>query len=336
MSDWILPCLLLVGFLIVMALLFGQRLLPAKLVSVAPVITIRNDRAQSEAEISPTPISQSSPDLNWPTGKFIFQASGWVEPDPYPIAVPTLVGGIVDEVFILEGAEVKKDQQLARLVDDDAKLDLQEAQARVATLESEIEADQARIPFVESKWAGSTSQLSSEKARLAELEDRLQRLKSLPSGSIPAIELASTQLKVSQYFLLPHPHNDLVNCWPGSDRSHPGRVKYALRSLCLANQGTGNLTIDWLLTLGDFYFLGSGVITRYPYGNTRSNDPGIIFFRRTYRSIFHWHVPPRFESPGDFHWTRGWYTFGNRRNYPSRLAHPFSIFTQSITLELIH
>ena len=48
------------------------------------------------------------------------QASGWVEPDPYPVAVTALTEGVVAEVLVLEGQAVKKGQTVARMVSDDA------------------------------------------------------------------------------------------------------------------------------------------------------------------------------------------------------------------------
>ena len=38
---WLLPVGLLLGFLIILALLFGERLIPAREVQTAPVVTIR-------------------------------------------------------------------------------------------------------------------------------------------------------------------------------------------------------------------------------------------------------------------------------------------------------
>lgn len=191
--TWILPVGLILGFLSVLGLLFGTRLIPAIPVSVAPVITIRTD---SPAEAT-TPQSLVAPPNSGP-GPLLFQASGWVEPDPYPISVPTLVGGIIDEVFVLEGESVKKGQILATLIDEDAVLELRQKQARVQTLKSEIESNRSRVPVVESRRSGSENNIESKRQRLAEMEDRLNRLRSLPRGSIAAIELTSARLQMEQ------------------------------------------------------------------------------------------------------------------------------------------
>ncbi len=194
LPTWLLPFALVVGFLAVLALLFGQRLLPAQPVRVLPVITLRSD---TDAVPMPPPSTdpQSQQTAN---GAMLFQASGWIEPDPFVIDVPALVGGIVDEVFVLEGELVEKDQLLAKLINDEALLDLQGAQAKVVRLKAEIAAAQSRVPVVQSRRNGSSSEVTAEQAKLAELQDRLQRLESLPSGSIPTVELAATRLQVTQ------------------------------------------------------------------------------------------------------------------------------------------
>ena len=75
-----------------------------------------------EAVLHPTalPISAEGNDAN----KFILQASGWIEPDPFPIRVPCLYDGIVKEVYVLEGELVSVGQKLVSLVDEDAKISL--------------------------------------------------------------------------------------------------------------------------------------------------------------------------------------------------------------------
>ena len=171
-------------------------MLPATAVRVAPVVTIRSDRPLAESASQ----SPSSPATGVPQarGGLLFQASGWVEPDPFPISVSTLVGGILEEVHVLEGESVKKDQVLARLVDEDAALELAEKEARVETMKRQIAAEEARIPFVAAKRTGSESNVASERSRLAELEDLLNRLRSLPRGSIPAVEVKAAELQVEQ------------------------------------------------------------------------------------------------------------------------------------------
>ena len=90
---WLLPVGLLLGFAAVFLALFGSRLVPALPVEAVPVVTLRTAQAQAPAPRSMphNPGAQADRQL-------LFQASGWVEPDPFTIYVPTLVDGIVKDV----------------------------------------------------------------------------------------------------------------------------------------------------------------------------------------------------------------------------------------------
>lgn len=68
----------------------------------------------------------------------LLQAAGWVEPDPYAFHATALVPGVCAEVLALESAVVKKGDVVARLVDDEAKLQLSSAEAEVARAAAEL------------------------------------------------------------------------------------------------------------------------------------------------------------------------------------------------------
>ncbi|NRB73562.1 MAG: biotin/lipoyl-binding protein, partial [Verrucomicrobiales bacterium] len=59
----------------------------------------------------------------------LFQASGWIEPDPLPIKATALVNGVVECVGVLEGEVVKQGQILAELISEDFELDLETAES---------------------------------------------------------------------------------------------------------------------------------------------------------------------------------------------------------------
>lgn len=183
----LLPIGLLVAFLAIFGLLFGSRLLPAQRVKVAPVITLRT-AASSEAAPSPTsPIPNSR--------SLLFQSSGWVEPDPYITSVPSLVNGVVKEVHVLEGQAVKKGDLLATLIDDDAKLDVQEAERTIATLDATQVAHCAQLPVLNAEIHAIQQRITAAKALHAELADAARRLASVPRGSVPELDVTRAQLK---------------------------------------------------------------------------------------------------------------------------------------------
>lgn len=119
----------------------------------------------------------------------LLQASGWIEPDPYPIRVPALYDGIVDDLFVLEGEVVKAGQKLVTLINEDAKL-----AHRIAIVQFE-EAKSREMEIISQL---SLQELSLEKAQFEKLqaqsllnehEDYLRRLEILPAGSISAFDL---------------------------------------------------------------------------------------------------------------------------------------------------
>ncbi len=65
-------------------------------------------------------------------GAVVLQAAGWVEPDPFPIAVTALVEGVVEEVLVRESDAVRKGQVVATLVDVAARAEVRQAKARLA------------------------------------------------------------------------------------------------------------------------------------------------------------------------------------------------------------
>lgn len=76
-----------------------------------------------------------------PSGSVIVQAAGWIEPDPFVVYATALTNGSIRELLFLEGDEVRKDQVLARMVDDDSILALKRAEAEARAAEEEWEAN---------------------------------------------------------------------------------------------------------------------------------------------------------------------------------------------------
>jgi multidrug efflux pump subunit AcrA (membrane-fusion protein) len=155
---WLLPVGLLLGFVLILTLLFGERLIPATEVDTAPVITVRaGESAQLETPSSPS----ESPAALTGKGGLLFQASGWVEPDPYTVYASTLINGVVSKVEVLEGESVKKGDLLATLIDDDARLDLQEAKQKHLSMEKRIVAHCAGLEIVAAEIAAAQRKIEA-------------------------------------------------------------------------------------------------------------------------------------------------------------------------------
>jgi RND family efflux transporter MFP subunit len=100
------------------------------------------------------------------------QAPGWVEADPFPIAVSALADGVVKEVLALEGQTVKVGDVVARLVDEDAKLAL-------ARAEAELDDRTARLEAAQRNWDNPverTRALAAAEGMVAESKADLEKL----------------------------------------------------------------------------------------------------------------------------------------------------------------
>ncbi len=190
---WLRPVALLIGFLAIIALLFGKRLLPAVDVKTAPVVTLRlgdeGDGGDAPTDVTPSEGAQR---------RLLFQASGWVEPDPYITHVPTLINGVIDKVYVLEGQTVKKDELLATLIDDDAQLDLREAGQKITTLKARISAHCSGSDITNAELVAAQRKIDSLKAGLAESADHLARLESVPDGAVPRQQVVQARLAKEQ------------------------------------------------------------------------------------------------------------------------------------------
>lgn len=193
---WLLPVGLIIGFLAIFALLFGERLLPAIEVKTAPVVTLRaSSPTKNTAEKTPIKIEKNT----LAKGSMIFQASGWVEPDPYITYVPTLVNGVVKTVEVLEGQSVKQGDLLATLIDDDAKLDLQQATRKHESMEKAIIAHCTQSDIVKAEQKATEKKVTAAQAQLAESSDNYSRLARLPNGAVPRQQVVQAQLTVKKH-----------------------------------------------------------------------------------------------------------------------------------------
>ena len=84
----LLPAAIVAGFVLVFLLLFGDRLWPAAKVSVIPVLAV--EQAGGESSVAVPPAAGDPAKL-----PMLFQASGWIEPDPLPTKATVLIETIL-------------------------------------------------------------------------------------------------------------------------------------------------------------------------------------------------------------------------------------------------
>lgn len=197
MGAGVIPWLLLLGFCAVLFALFGDRLQSRVPVKVETVVTARGETSSpGRGELSmPAELRPADP---W-EGSPAFQASGWVEPSPFPIKVSALVDGFVDEVLVLEGERVQCGQVMARLIREDFELDLATSRAELEALRAEANANENAILSVAAQIVTLEKRVNAGKLRLLELEDRRKRLGSASGGAVSEEEIIQSTLRVQTY-----------------------------------------------------------------------------------------------------------------------------------------
>jgi HlyD family secretion protein len=163
----VLPGIVVLGFLAVIGWAARDRLLPARTVTVVPVVTAQMD-VQSE-------------------GTPIFQAAGWVEPRPTPILVTALTEGVVEKLFVVEGEKINAGHVVARLIQDDAKLGLQTAEADRELHQADVERAKAELAVAR---AALPSQLQAARSQLALAQETVEvRTETFQIGAAPRLWL---------------------------------------------------------------------------------------------------------------------------------------------------
>ena len=182
---WAIPLAIAAGFAVLFLALFRDRLLPASEVDVALVLATTSDTNAAKT---------AGPSA----GGLLFQASGWIEPDPLPTKATALIDGVIAAVHVLEGQRVSKGDPLATLVDADARLALSAAVEKHRTLSA---ARDAHVAAIASSRKRHASALATEKAALTlqeEAADQHSRLSGMRKGSVPESDVVSARLRLDR------------------------------------------------------------------------------------------------------------------------------------------
>ena len=162
----LLPLVLIAGFVGALGYSFREAFLPAKAVTVVPVLAVQSDIEQAEGTL--------------------FRSAGWVEPRPTPVIVSALEEGVVAKLLVIEGQELKAGDDVARLIDADAKLRLQGAEAEVDSRKAELAGSQAALAAAEIRLR-EPLELQTKLAEAETLHARAENeLSQLPSQVIAA------------------------------------------------------------------------------------------------------------------------------------------------------
>lgn len=165
----------IIGAALLFLLVFGDRLRPRISVTVASTMLVEGDTTTDA-------VSTRGPET------VIAQASGWIEPDPYPIRVPVKIDGFVESVHALEGESVRAGELVATLDASNATYRLQSLEARweEATAERDVLVHESAAATTAVRQAEAA--LASAASRFAEAEDRHRRIQMLNDEDVAPVE----------------------------------------------------------------------------------------------------------------------------------------------------
>lgn len=159
LTRYVLPLAILAGFVGLFAWAARDSFLPAQSVTITPVVV---SRAEIKQEGTP-----------------LFQAAGWIEPRPTPVVASSLASGVIRELLVIEGQQVKKGEPVALLIDADAKLALADAKARYAMQAAEVSRAEAALEAARTNLASPVNlqaELADSEAKLSALHRELNNL----------------------------------------------------------------------------------------------------------------------------------------------------------------
>lgn len=176
-SRYVVSGAIFLGFGALLAWGARDQLMPRKQVTVVPVVTTRGELRQEGAEL--------------------FQAAGWIEPRPTPMLVTALTEGVVEKLFIVEGQTVTIGEQIAKLIDSDAKLFLRNAEAEFSLRQAEVASMDAELKAAELRLANPVhldAALAEADSMLAKTETELAKIPFLIASAQARVDFARRNL----------------------------------------------------------------------------------------------------------------------------------------------
>ncbi|HBO43838.1 MAG TPA: hemolysin D, partial [Planctomycetaceae bacterium] len=174
LTRYVLPGVLLLGFLALVGWAARDTLFPPRPVTVVPVFA-----TSSSVRAAETPL---------------FHAAGWIEPRPTAIRVAALAPGVVEQLLVVEDQPVRAGEPVAHLIRDDAQLAYERAVADVKLREAERR---------EAEAAGEAARTRHEQpvhleASLAEAEAALARIETELKNLPFAVRRAEAESKLAE------------------------------------------------------------------------------------------------------------------------------------------
>jgi len=176
---------LVIGFALMFALIFRDRLLPAPAINVVAAMAIAEDGVEATQPAHSDSVQS----------RLLFQASGWLEPDPLPVRATSLADGVIAEVHVLEGQSVEAGELLASLIDEDARLARDMMASELAMKRAEFDAHCIEVQTLLQKLAAEQAGQAQAEAALEEVTDLFERLNRGPAAATTETERVTARLQ---------------------------------------------------------------------------------------------------------------------------------------------
>jgi HlyD family secretion protein len=180
-SRYVLPAALIGGFVALMTWSARDAWLPRQPVTILPVHVTR-----AEVRTAGTPL---------------FKAAGWIEPRPTPIRVAALASGVVKELLVVEDQFVEAGEPIARLVDEDARLALAQAEATLRVRQAEVLTAEAALAAATTNLnvpAHLEAVVAEAEAALRAVETELSNLPNQQMRAAARLRLAEIDLEAKR------------------------------------------------------------------------------------------------------------------------------------------
>jgi RND family efflux transporter MFP subunit len=215
---------LLGGMVALLWFLFREQLTPAVPVQTARVILLEQEGGGVEAPASGVP-------------QLLFQASGWIEPDPWHVSIAVKTDGYIEEVFVREGDSVTNGQIVATLDPADHRLTLAAAEANVqkhkAVLNSKKSMADAEVKQVEA----ARFRIEAAVARLVRERDTSERYANSSPGVISHTDRVAAEQAVVEFEAEEKAARSSLTALEARAIAAAAEVQVAEAALASANEG---------------------------------------------------------------------------------------------------
>jgi multidrug efflux pump subunit AcrA (membrane-fusion protein) len=160
LTRYVLPAGILAAFAGLFAWAARDTFLPATSVTVTPVVVSRVEIKQG--------------------GTPLFQAAGWIEPRPTAVIASAFAPGVIQDLLVVEGQDVKKGEPVAQLVAADANISFREAQSTLHLREAELKRSEAILVAAQANFEQPTQLQADHAEAEAKLASVRQTLSNLP------------------------------------------------------------------------------------------------------------------------------------------------------------